>query len=143
MNTYRITIPILPKAQKRDRIGSRGGHGFSYKDKSQKLEENKLLLCLMESKPPEPLSGAISLEVRVYLPIPKSKPRIWREKAERGEIMPTVKPDIDNYAKNLLDVMNGVYFQDDKQITDLTVSKRYTSITVPSPCWVVVMRGDY
>ena len=136
----RITIPILPKAQKRDRIGSRGGKGFSYKDKVQKLEEDKLLSLLMAYKPPVPFSEAIYLEIRVYLPIPQSKPRKWRDMAFSGELKPITKPDSDNYAKQIMDVMNGVYFDDDRQVTDLIVSKRYVNINASFPCWAITVK---
>lgn len=143
--TFYITIPIIPKAQKRDRIAVVGGHTRSYKDKKQRLAEDTILTFLMASKPLQPLQGPISLEVRVYVPIPKSKPRIWREKAqeEYNGIRPITRPDVDNYAKQILDVMTGIYFKDDRQVTDLAVSKRYTTRSCPLPCWVVTMRGDY
>ena len=133
----RITIPIVPKAQKRDRIGTRGGHGFSYKDKAQKLEEDKLLTFLMASRPPVPLSGAISLEIRVYLPISQSKPKKWREKASVGIILPLVKPDFDNLAKQISDVMNGVFFVDDKQVCEAHIYKRYADVL--GPRWEIIL----
>lgn len=130
-----ITIPITPKAQARDRIGIRGGKAISYKSKQQRLAENILLTCLMDAKPSVPLSGAISLSIAAYVPIPQSKPRKWRESALQGEIRPTIRPDVDNYAKQVCDVMTGIYFQDDRQIVDLTVSKYYSD----TPQWVIVL----
>jgi Holliday junction resolvase RusA-like endonuclease len=120
-----FTIPITPKAQKRDRIGSRGGHGFSYKDKGQKLEEDKILTLMYEHRPPEPLQGPLSLEVKAYLPIPKSKPKKWQAAALSGEIRPTTKPDCSNLIKNLEDIMNGVFIGDDRQVVSLSVEKWY------------------
>ena len=138
----RVTIPILPKAQKRDRITARGGFARSYTDKAQRLEADKLLTYLMASRPPVPLQGEISLEIWAYLPIPKSKPRKWRERAFAGLKKPTVKPDSDNLAKQILDVMNGVFFEDDRQVTDLSVHKRYTDMPHPAQCWVITFKGD-
>lgn len=43
-----------------------------------------------------------------------------------GDIKPTAKPDVDNIAKVILDAVNGVAYKDDKQVTDLTVEKRYS-----------------
>ena len=40
--------------------------------------------------------------------------------------MPSVKPDIDNYAKLVIDAMNGKVFYDDGQITTLIVKKRWS-----------------
>jgi Holliday junction resolvase RusA-like endonuclease len=36
-----------------------------------------------------------------------------------------VRPDIDNYAKAILDALNGVMWADDGQIVQLTASKSY------------------
>jgi len=121
-----ITIPIVPKAQARDRIGVIAGKARSYKSKEQRLEENKLLTLLMAQRPPEPLQGAITLNVITYLPIPK-KPRIWCEKALKGEIRPMAhrKNDVDNMLKNIMDVMTGLYYEDDGQVVHASISKYY------------------
>ena len=37
-----------------------------------------------------------------------------------------MKPDIDNVIKAALDAMNDVVYDDDKQVFELVVSKRYT-----------------
>jgi Holliday junction resolvase RusA-like endonuclease len=42
-----------------------------------------------------------------------------------GEILPVVKPDLDNVAKLILDALNGVAWHDDNQIARLTISKVY------------------
>ena len=33
--------------------------------------------------------------------------------------------DIDNYCKSVLDALNGVYYEDDSQITELNITKSY------------------
>lgn len=42
------------------------------------------------------------------------------------EVYPTKKPDADNIAKTILDALNGVAYDDDKNVVDLVVSKRWT-----------------
>ena len=44
---------------------------------------------------------------------------------EAGQIQATIKPDLDNIAKAVLDGLNGLAFDDDKQVVSLKVSKRY------------------
>ena len=39
--------------------------------------------------------------------------------------MPTKKPDTDNIAKTILDSLNGIAFEDDKQVVALLVKKLY------------------
>ncbi len=43
---------------------------------------------------------------------------------------PHKKPDSDNIAKVVADALNGIAYDDDAQIADLTVIKRYTE----NPC---------
>lgn len=133
-----ITIPIVPKPQARDRIAVVGGHARSYKTKAQKLEEDKLLTMLLSHRPPEPLQGPISLNVVVYLPMPK-KSRIWQEKALKGEIRPTPKPDCSNMLKNIEDIMEGPFYRNDSQIVDASISKFYGT----TPRWEITLKADY
>jgi Holliday junction resolvase RusA-like endonuclease len=121
----RFTITLPPKAQKRDRIGSRAGHGFSYKDKGQRLEEDKLITLMYQHRPPRPLEGPLILSVNAFLPIPQSKSKKWKAEALAGTVRPTTKPDCSNLVKNLEDVMNGVFFRDDCQLVGLGISKFY------------------
>jgi len=39
--------------------------------------------------------------------------------------MPVSRPDVENYAKTLLDALNKFVFPDDSQITTLLVRKRF------------------
>lgn len=77
-------------------------------------------------------SCPVSVEIFVSAPLPKSLPK-------RVESRPyTVKPDIDNIAKLALDALNGVAYEDDKQVVALMVrkhqqrrnSRQYTHIRV-------------
>lgn len=42
-----------------------------------------------------------------------------------GIIRPTIKPDVDNIAKVILDSLNGLAYKDDKQIVFCAISKWY------------------
>lgn len=70
----------------------------------------------------EPLR--IDITVNVLVPIRRRK----KEKLDiaRGKLKPTMKPDVDNIAKIVLDGLNGVAYKDDKQVTELRVRKQYT-----------------
>lgn len=72
-----------------------------------------------------PLDGPLQLDVRMYMAVPASKPKKWREAALRGEIRPTQKPDWDNGGK-LTDALNLIVWIDDKQIVDGRVRKWYS-----------------
>lgn len=116
----KFTIPLPPKAQKRARSRAvmQGDRAFSmtYKDKGQRIEEDKFIALLCQYRPEIPLDGPILLGVRAYLPIPESKPKKFKAAAQAGEIRPTTKPDLDNLLKHLKDCCKGIFWIDDKQV---------------------------
>lgn len=61
--------------------------------------------------------GEIEMEIQVFRALPKNTPKkvLWKPD--------TVRPDIDNIAKSVLDALNGVAYDDDLQVTKLTVTK--------------------
>jgi len=127
----KFTILLPPTGQKRAR--SRGfvkpGGAVcaqTYKDKGQRIEENKLIALMYEHRPPEPLQGPLVLWVKAYLPIPKSMSKAKLREALERRLFPTTKPDVSNLLKQIEDVMNGVFWVDDKQIVIATVEKLYS-----------------
>ena len=62
-----------------------------------------------------PFDGAISVSISIEITRPKSVTRDY----------PSVKPDLDNYAKAILDALNGIVWLDDAQICSLQVVKSY------------------
>ena len=70
----------------------------------------------------EPLKVAIVVEKAV----PKSWSVAKTEQALSGVIAPTTLGDVDNYAKSILDGLNGVAFEDDKYIIELYIKKTYS-----------------
>lgn len=67
----------------------------------------------------------LNVSVRAIYDIPASYSKKKREAAARGEIKPSVKPDVDNIAKAILDALNGVAYYDDSGVIELKVSKEY------------------
>ena len=117
--SMKIVIPIIPRGQHRARHGVQNGFSRTYKDPKQKHEEDVLQAFLVEHRPAEPLAGPVLLGVRLYLPIPISKPKKWRAEASAGIIRPTVKPDLDNAMKHLKDCLTTMRFwEDDRQVVE-------------------------
>ena len=71
-------------------------------------------------------TGAIKVDIRACFEIPKSYSKKQKFEASRGFLAPTKKPDADNIAKVVLDALNGVAFEDDKNVVSLNVKKEYT-----------------
>lgn len=72
-----------------------------------------------------PKSIPLKMEITAYFPIPKSTTRKNRQRMLGGELLPTKKPDADNIAKIVEDALNKIAYEDDSQITDLSVKKLY------------------
>jgi Holliday junction resolvase RusA-like endonuclease len=74
----------------------------------------------------EPIRGAVEFHMLIEKPIPDSWSKKRKNLALTGEILPTVIPDFDNYAKLASDALKGVVWLDDKQVTDAHIKKRYS-----------------
>lgn len=72
------------------------------------------------------LKGSIKAEIIAYYKIPKSYTKKRTKAIKDGLEHPNKKPDLDNIAKIILDSLNKIAFDDDAQVVDLKVSKRYT-----------------
>jgi Holliday junction resolvase RusA-like endonuclease len=87
----------------------------------------------------EPLLGPIRLTVTALIPMPLSIP-----KKRRMIALPTKRPDLDNYIKQVEDALIGYAFKDDAQIVSIMARKRYAPDGEP-PCWLLVIEeiGDH
>lgn len=82
--------------------------------------------------------GELEVIITAFFGIPKSWSKRKREQALNGEIRPETKPDCDNISKIILDSLNNVAFDDDKQIVDLHTHKYYSD----DPRVEVVINGN-
>jgi len=69
---------------------------------------------------------AIKVEVWAFIKPAESAPKWKRELMLQNTIKPTKKPDADNIGKIILDALNGLAYEDDKQVTELVVHKAYS-----------------
>ena len=72
-------------------------------------------------------TGPLKMRIEAYFEIPKAFSKVKRSEAEKGALMPTKKPDIDNIAKIICDSLNNIAYQDDTQVVELTVIKRFAT----------------
>ena len=94
----------------------------SYKDKKQ------VWLQIAKWKPKMPIVGDIMLKVIFTIPYPKKFYRTGKYKHLLKDNIPeyvSVRPDLDNYCKLLLDVMNKGFYVDDSQICQIYAEKMY------------------
>lgn len=115
--TIHLVIPGEPVAQGRPRISTQGGHVRAYDPaKSRDYKQYIRMAATQQVGTTPPLEGALALGMCVYRAIPKSFSKRRREAAERGEVRPITKPDLDNYVKAAKDALKGIVWQDDSQI---------------------------
>lgn len=83
----------------------------------------------------KPLAGPLELKLQLFLGIPKGYSKKRAEACRRGLEVPTKTPDWDNCAKAVCDAFNGIVWEDDKQVVDAHVTKRYAD----APCIVAIV----
>lgn len=79
----------------------------------------------IKSQGAEMSKGPFETTILVFKEVPKSWSKAKKEKALLGEILPTSRPDLDNYVKSIWDACNGVLYDDDSCIVNLHAKKRY------------------
>ena len=87
--------------------------------------ENWIKQCYIEQSN-KLLQGPIRARIEIYYSVPKSYSKRKIEAIKGGADYPMKKPDCDNVAKIVLDSLNKIAYDDDKQVVELTVLKRWT-----------------
>ena len=68
----------------------------------------------------------VSVSVSAFFPVPKSYSKKKRQDCLEHVLRPDKKPDMDNILKVVLDGLNTVAYEDDKQVVELIGRKYYT-----------------
>lgn len=119
-----MKITIQGKVQAKQR--PRWGRYNTYTPEKTKNYENWVKLSFINRYPNfKPLENELAVSIKAYFEIPKSVSKKKREQMLNGNIRPTIKPDLDNIAKSILDALNKLAYLDDKQIVLLKVEKFY------------------
>lgn len=71
------------------------------------------------------LSGPIKATITAYFPVPKRTSKKIGVRMIDKEIKHTKKPDVDNIIKSVLDSLNGIAYDDDKQVFEIHAVKYY------------------
>lgn len=116
------SIVIEGKPQPKERARVIRGHAYT-PTKTAAYEQK--VARAWSAKYPDQLEGDIRVSVICSMSIPTSWSGVKKERARRGIIYPSVRPDLDNLVKAVLDGLNGVAFLDDKQVVELFARKEY------------------
>lgn len=71
------------------------------------------------------------VRIDVMMSIPPSYTKKWHTECISGIERPNKKPDIDNIAKSIMDGLNGVAYEDDKQVVRLEIQGLIMRVWLP------------
>lgn len=121
-----FTVPGKPVGKGRPRAAKQGKHIRLYTPETTATYESTVALVASQAMGGQPLiAGPVEVVMRQVLPIPTSWSKRKQADAQAGVVLPGVKPDMDNVIKAIFDAINGVVWNDDTQVVDLQVRKRY------------------
>lgn len=123
----RIVIPGEPVPQARPRFARRGNFVQTYDEPKSKRYKEHVASSAVQIKPKELMQGPLEVEVLIYRKTLKSFSKKKAEQAEAKALRPITKPDVDNYAKGIIDALKGIVWQDDGQVVRLITEKFYSS----------------
>lgn len=107
-----MVFDIDPVAKGRPRLGRFGTYTPA---KTRTFETALAILANRKWKRPV-LSGGLNMVITFHIPVLDK--RLWGKNHIK-------RPDIDNLVKGVCDALNGLVWNDDGQITNLTARKRY------------------
>lgn len=114
-----MKFEVIGKVQGKQR--PRFGKGRTYTPKQTTDYERAIRESFIQSNG-EAITGPIALEIQCYKKIAKSVPKYKRK--EMHDCI--AKPDADNIAKVVMDALNGAAYEDDSQVSQLSVEKLWT-----------------
>jgi len=118
-----------PRPRAQVRAGRAGGramaHIYTPSTGCERWRAGVAAACRLEHRG-EPLLCGLRVRIRIYLPRTKALCRL----SAPDEALPMTvagKGDVDNFAKAILDAVEGILFKNDAQVWSLTVSKQYVA----------------
>ncbi|MGE5437497.1 MAG: RusA family crossover junction endodeoxyribonuclease [Syntrophothermus sp.] len=125
-----FSVPGNPVGKERPR---KGKSGFYTPQKTQDYEKLVKLCCIkaMKRDNTKKLDGQLEVRITAFFePLKKlTKTKKMRDSFDMNGMYPIVTPDCDNIAKSICDALNGIAYDDDRQITDLSIIKRHSHVS--------------
>lgn len=124
----KFTVLGEPQSKGRPRFARMGNYVRSYTP-DETVQYETLVRLSYQQAGLEKLSGAIRAEIIAFFPIPKSVSKKKHEQMASGKIRPiTVRKDTDNICKAILDALNNIAYDDDRQVVELLAYKFYSEV---------------
>lgn len=136
----------FPKPQPRMRARAFAGHAQTYNpntaDDWKMIVRNEAFRAWRQSGNSNGWEGPLRVDLTFYFPRPKSHFRANGELKPGASIWHTTKPDRDNSDKAVLDTLSNLgIWQDDKQVCDGRIQKRYCDGGKPG-CWIKIQEAQ-
>ena len=95
-----------------------------------KKDKKEWLMSIQKHIPKVAPNGPLKIQLEFYFARPKNHFRTGKYSGQLKDSAPLIHmkmPDIDNLAKFILDAMNGYFYEDDRQVVELSCHKEYTN----------------
>lgn len=138
MSMVYFFVPGKVQGKARPRFSSRSGTVYT-PGKTKSYERQ--IAEAYEAQHGPCFEGAVMVVIEAVFSIPKSWTRAKKAEAMAGKLPPG-KPDIDNILKVVLDGLNCVAYEDDKQVVLTQCKKVYADTTRPAGLQVHVFQMD-
>ena len=121
MTKYSITIPGEPMGKQRPRSAKYGVY-----TPTKTADYETLVKQTYMSEIRQKLNGQLRVSMSAYFKIPQSTGTKKRLLMLSGDIRPTKTPDCDNIMKIILDSLNSIAYDDDRQVVSAAIDKYYS-----------------
>jgi len=124
MSEVAFTVLGEPMGKKRPKFARRGKFVHAYSPKENVDYEAKVREAYGNN--PSFANAPLRVEITAYCAIPKSFSKKKAIQARDNQLKVLSKPDVDNVSKIILDALNEIAYDDDKQVVYLSISKFYS-----------------
>lgn len=112
-----IIFKIEPYPKRTAKMITVGKYPRMLKNEKTRIFENAISLICRNEYRDAPLSCPVKIDIKFFMTRPKTVKKQ----------LPDVKPDLSNLIKSLEDGCNGILWEDDSQICQITASKEYST----------------
>lgn len=128
MGKIKFIVHGEPKGKGRPRATARNGFVQMHTPTTTKEAEKEVASAAMAAMGScKPFTGPLHVRMTIMHGLRKSWSKAKKEDALLGNIVPTIKSDIDNIIKLYFDALNGIVWTDDVQVVSVTAVKRFVS----------------
>ena len=121
--TYTLSVEMDPVAKQRPRFNTYSK--ATYTPAKTKNAEKEIAIAYINKFGKTMLKGPLEMKVICEYQVPKSYTKKKKNLAKEGLLPKLTSPDVDNLSKTVLDALNKIAYEDDKQVISLLSTKRY------------------